>query len=149
MITIDWLRQTFEAELFGEIKQHQVQEIDAETVLLSEGAYINHIPLVLEGSVRVRKMDESGKEIILYHIYPGESCVLSITGCLNMKQSKAEAIVVDKSSMILVPAEKVREWTDTYKSWRGFTQKLYYNRLDILLGLVDAIAFSQVEKITG
>ena len=146
MFGMDWLRQNFESELFAEVMQHRVQEMEAETVLLSEGAYINHIPLVLDGSVRVRKMDESGKEIILYHIQPGESCVLSISGCLNMKQSKAEAIVEDRSSMILIPAEKVREWMDKYKSWRGFIQKLYYNRLDILLGLVDAIAFRQVDK---
>lgn len=143
---MDWMSETFEVELLSEIMQNRIEEIDADTILLSEGSYVKKIPLLLDGSVRVRKSDESGKEIILYHIQPGESCILSITGCLNMKQSKAEAIVEDPSRMILVSAEKVREWNDKYKSWRGFVQQLYYQRLDVLLDLVDAIAFRQVDE---
>ena len=143
---MDWMSETFEVELLSEIMQNRIEEIDADTILLSEGSYVKKIPLLLDGSVRVRKSDESGKEIILYHIQPGESCILSITGCLNMKQSKAEAIVEDPSRMILISAEKVREWNDKYKSWRGFVQQLYYQRLDVLLDLVDAIAFRQVDE---
>ncbi len=143
---MEWMSETFEVELLSEIMQNRIEEIDADTILLSEGSYVKKIPLLLDGSIRVRKSDESGKEIILYHIQPGESCILSITGCLNMKQSKAEAIVEDPSRMILVSAEKVREWNDKYKSWRGFVQQLYYQRLDVLLDLVDAIAFRQVDE---
>ena len=143
---MDWMSETFEVELLSEIMQNRIEEIDADTILLSEGSYVKKIPLLLDGSIRVRKSYESGKEIILYHIQPGESCILSITGCLNMKQSKAEAIVEDPSRMILVSAEKVREWNDKYKSWRGFVQQLYYQRLDVLLDLVDAIAFRQVDE---
>jgi CRP/FNR family transcriptional regulator len=146
MIAMEWIKETFEAALLDEIMQNSVETFDAETVLLSEGAYIKSIPLMLEGSVRVRKTDESGKEIILYHIQPGESCILSISSCLNMKQSKAEAIVEDRARLILVPADKIRKWTDEYKSWREFIQKLYYQRLDVLLSLVDAIAFRQVDE---
>ena len=84
---MDWMSETFEVELLSEIMQNRIEEIDADTILLSEGSSVKKIPLLLDGSVRVRKSDESGKEIILYHIQPGESCILSITGCLNMKQS--------------------------------------------------------------
>jgi CRP/FNR family transcriptional regulator len=143
---VDWLKNTFEPELLEEILRYREQSFDPEEILLSEGAYINQVPLLLSGSVKVRKRDESGKEIVLYHIRPGESCVLSITSCLTMKQSKAEAIVEGESNMILLGADKVREWMDRYKSWRGFVQGLYYKRLDVLLGLVDAIAFKQVDE---
>jgi CRP/FNR family transcriptional regulator len=143
---MDWLKETFEPELLSELKKNRVVEVNADTILLSEGEYIKEIPLLLEGSVRVRKMDESGREIILYHIHPGESCILSITGCLNEKQSRAEAIVEGPSSMILVSAMQVRDWMENYRSWRKFVQKLYYERLDVLLSLVDAIAFRQVDE---
>jgi CRP/FNR family transcriptional regulator len=75
----------------------------------------------------------------------GKLCFID-SGLSEHEKSKAEAIVEDRSSMILVPAEKIREWTGKNKSWRGFIQKLCYNRLDILLGLVDAIVFRQVDK---
>ena len=143
---MDWLKNTFEPELLEEISGYREQTFDPQVELLSEGSYINQVPLLLSGSVKVRKTDESGKEIVLYHIQPGESCVLSITSCLTMKQSKADAIVEGESSMILLGADKVREWMDRYKSWRTFVQGLYYQRLDVLLGLVDAIAFKQVDE---
>jgi CRP/FNR family transcriptional regulator len=143
---MDWLKNTFEPELFEEISRCQAQKFDPQAELLAEGSYIKQVPLLLTGSVKVRKTDESGKEIVLYHIQPGESCVLSITSCLNNKQSKADAIVEGESSIILLGADKVREWMDRYKSWRTFVQGLYYNRLDVLLGLVDAIAFKQVDE---
>ncbi|MGC9344461.1 MAG: hypothetical protein ACP5E3_17280, partial [Bacteroidales bacterium] len=74
------------------IQGFPVLELDVETIILKEHSYIKEIPLVLEGSVKVFKVDETGKEIILYHILPGESCVLSITSCLNDRESKAQAI---------------------------------------------------------
>lgn len=143
---VDWLKETFEPELLEELRNNPVADIGPESILLSEGEYIREIPLVLEGSVRVRKTDETGKEIILYRINPGESCILSITGCLNEKQSKAEAIVEGPSRMIIVSAEQVRDWMERYRTWRKYVQKLYYERLDVLLGLVDAIAFMQVDQ---
>jgi CRP/FNR family transcriptional regulator len=143
---MDWLKETFEPALLEELRKDPVAELGPDSILLSEGEYIKEIPLMLAGSVRVRKTDETGREIILYHITAGESCILSITGCLNEKQSRAEAIVEGPSSMILVSAEQVRNWMERYRTWRKYVQKLYYERLDVLLGLVDAIAFMQVDQ---
>jgi CRP/FNR family transcriptional regulator len=145
-LCMDWLKETFEPALLEELRKDPVAELGPDSILLSEGEYIKEIPLMLAGSVRVRKTDETGREIILYHITAGESCILSITGCLNEKQSRAEAIVEGPSSMILVSAEQVRDWMERYRTWRKYVQKLYYERLDVLLGLVDAIAFMQVDQ---
>ena len=140
----DFLNQ-FEPDLISEIKGLEEVELDANNVILKEQSFIKEIPLLLEGSIKVRKTDSSGKEIILYHLQPGESCILSITSCLNEKQSNAEAIIEEKSRLIIVPAEKARLWMDKYKKWRSFVLKLYYDRLHILLSLVDDIAFKQVD----
>jgi CRP/FNR family transcriptional regulator len=135
----------FESELNDQIESLSEMSIPKDTVILKEASYIKEIPLVLDGKIKVRKTDENGKEIILYHINSGESCILSITSCLNEKKSNAEAITERNSTMVVVPASKVREWMDSYKSWRSFVMHLYHSRLDELLNLVDSISFKQTD----
>lgn len=139
-------KSIFEPELFEKIHSFQEVQIPKGTVILKEDAYIKEIPLVVKGNIKVRKSDENGKEIILYHITSGESCILSITSCINEKQSNAEAITEEVSTLVVVPATKVREWMDNYKSWRRFVMQLYYARLDELLNLVDSISFKQTDS---
>ncbi len=140
-----YLKDYFEPELTNELNRLAILEIEPNELILKEGSFIKEIPILIEGSIKVRKTDESGREIVLYHIYPGESCILSITSCLNEKMSNAEALTVKKSKIIVVNADQVKEWMDTYKSWRQFVMKLYYQRIDEVLTLVDHIAFKQVD----
>ena len=115
-------------------------------MLLKENEYIKVIPIVLEGSIKLRKLDPTGREIIFYHIEPGESCILSITSCLNNRESQAEAIIEKTTRMIIVEASRVRSWMDEFSSWRQFVVKLYYSRMADLMTLVDLVVFKSVDS---
>ncbi|MDZ4787040.1 MAG: cyclic nucleotide-binding domain-containing protein, partial [bacterium] len=52
-------------------------------VILSENAHINSIPIVQTGSIRVMRVDEDGREILLYYITAGESCIMSFLGGIH------------------------------------------------------------------
>ncbi len=136
---------TFEKELLEEINHSEIIEIDPGTVILKENEFIKVVPLVLEGSIKLRKLDPSGREIIFYHIEPGESCILSITSCVNGKESQAEAIIEKKTRLVVIEAEKIRSWMDRYPSWRKFVINLYYNRMAELMTLVDLVLFKSVD----
>jgi len=136
---------TFEKELLDEIEHSEIIEINPGTVILKENEFIKVVPLVLEGSIKLRKLDPNGREIVFYHIEPGESCILSITSCLNDKESQAEAIVEKKTRLVVVEAEKIRSWMDKFPSWRKFVVKLYYNRMAELMTLVDHVLFKSVD----
>jgi CRP/FNR family transcriptional regulator, anaerobic regulatory protein len=49
-------------------------------VILREDAYIEAIPIVTRGAIRVMRTDEEGREILLYYIHAGESCIMSFLG---------------------------------------------------------------------
>ena len=136
---------TFEKELLDEIEHSEVIEINPGTVILKENEFIKVVPLVLEGSIKLRKLDPNGREIVFYHIEPGESCILSITSCLNDKESQAEAIVEKKTRLVVIEAEKIRSWMDRFPSWRKFVVKLYYHRMAELMTLVDLVLFKSVD----
>jgi len=136
---------SFEQALLDELYDLEIVEIQPGTIVLKEHEYIKVIPLVLEGSIKLRKLDHSGREIVFYHIEPGESCILSITSCLNNKESQAEAIIEKTTRIILVNAERVRSWMEEFPSWRKFVVKLYYNRMAELMTLVDLVLFKSVD----
>ncbi len=102
----------FEQALIDELDEMDVIEIKPGTIVLKEQEFIKVIPIVLEGSIKLRKLDPTGREIIFYHIEPGESCILSITSCLNNKESQAEAIIEKRTRLIAVEADRVRAWMD-------------------------------------
>jgi CRP/FNR family transcriptional regulator len=135
----------FEKELLDRITESEVLEIDPGTVILKEHEFIKVIPLVLEGSIKLRKMDPTGREIIFYHIEPVESCILSITSCLNEKESRAEAIIEKKTRLIAISAEEVRSWMDLFPSWRKFVVRLYYERMAEVMTLLDLVIFKSVD----
>ncbi len=135
----------FEKELLEEIDHAEIIEFDPGTVILKENQFIKVVPLVLDGSIKLRKLDPNGREIVFYHIEPGESCILSITSCLNNKESQAEAIVEKKTRLIVVEAERIRSWMDRFPSWRKFVVKLNYNRMVELMTLVDLVLFKSVD----
>ena len=136
---------TFEKEILDELSNTEVLEFNPGTVILKEHQFIKHVPLVLEGSIKLRKLDLTGREIVFYHIEPGESCILSITSCLNEKESQAEAIIEKRTRLLVVEASKIRTWMERFPSWRKFVFKLYYERMAELMGLLDQVIFKSVD----
>ncbi|MDF1575026.1 MAG: cyclic nucleotide-binding domain-containing protein [Bacteroidales bacterium] len=97
---------SFEKDIMDELANAEIRELSAGTIILKEQQFIKQVPLVLDGSIKLRKLDPTGREIVFYHIEPGESCILSITSCLNEKESQAEAIVEKRTRLLLVSLER-------------------------------------------
>jgi CRP/FNR family transcriptional regulator len=136
---------SFELALLEELEDAEVLEFNTGTVILREHQFIKVVPLVLEGSIKLRKLDPTGREIIFYHIEPGESCILSITSCLNEKESQAEAIIEKSTRLVVVEASRIRSWMERFPTWRKFVFNLYYERMAELMGLLDLVIFKSVD----
>jgi CRP/FNR family transcriptional regulator, anaerobic regulatory protein len=139
----------FEPELFEEISQCPIVDLPAGSVLRQpENLRVRYTPLVLEGSIKVTRIDDSGKEIIMYYINAGESCFLTITASLANSFGNIDslrAVTEIPTKMISVTDEQIRTWNDKYRSWRNFISQMYNDRFTQFFSLVDAIAFKSVD----
>lgn len=54
------------------------QKFEKETIILKEDSYVQFIPLIVSGLIKVYKEEENGNQVLLYYIKPGESCIMSI-----------------------------------------------------------------------
>lgn len=120
--------------------------VEAETRLIKEGEYIRNVPIVIKGSIRVLQMDDEGRELLLYFIRKGESCIMSFLAGICHGQSKVSAITEEETEVIMIPIAKAQEWVKKFPSWNEFIFKLYEKRFEELLNVVNAIAFQNMDK---
>jgi CRP/FNR family transcriptional regulator len=123
----------------------QVKSFPAGSVILNENSYIYLIPIVLKGSLRVMRTDEEGREILLYYIQPGESCIMSFLGGIHHEASKVNAVAEEDTEILLIPVGKAEEWVKQFPEWTDFIFRLYHKRFEELLAVVNAVAFQKLD----
>ncbi|GLU54690.1 hypothetical protein Dfri01_41510 [Dyadobacter frigoris] len=139
-------------KLFGAILEKelrsnsQLKTLPAETVLMNSNSYIRAIPVVLSGSMRVIRQDEDGREILLYYIKPGESCIMSFLAGIHQDTSKVKLVVEEDSDVLMLPVAKASEWIKVYPEWADFIFKLYHQRFEELLDVINAVAFQKLDE---
>tara|TARA_R100000306_G_scaffold15039_2_gene18990 strand:- start:7124 stop:7756 length:633 start_codon:yes stop_codon:yes gene_type:complete len=137
----------FEKELLDEIEQTAVlKKIPQDTTLIEIGDYVKSMPLILSGAIKVLRVDDNGDELLLYFLEPGDTCAMTMSCCLGHTKSEIKAVAELDTELLMIPVQKMEEWTATYKSWRNFVFQSYHNRLQELLNTVDTIAFLNMDE---
>lgn len=114
-------------------------------VLLTGGALCDYLPLVMSGTLRIYKTSEAGRELTLYRIDRGESCVLSATCILTTSAFPAMVEAEGETEILLIPSDLFSRWIDEYPAWRQFVFRLYSRRLEVMLTIVEEVAFRHVD----
>ena len=115
-------------------------------VILHPNAYIKAIPIVLNGNIRVMRTDDEGREIMLYYINAGESCIMSFLGGMHHDTSKIKAIAEEKTEILFIPIDKVSSLIKEFPEWLDYIFRLYHKRFEELLDVVNAIAFKKLDE---
>lgn len=126
-------------------KEGTIKTFSPDTVLIDENDYIKFVPIVLNGSIKVFKLDEEGREMLLYYIKPGESCVMSFLGATCNGTSKIKAVVEEEAEILVLPVHKATDLIRESPQWTQFIFELYNRRFEELLSVVNAIAFQKVD----
>lgn len=136
----------FPPEEVAWLEQHsQDVRLEAGQHLAWEGEACSGLGLVLEGQARVYKLGESGREITLYRVEPGESCILTASCLLSRQPFPAFAQVEQPLRALLVPGEEFRRRMDESPVWRDFVFQLLSRRLASVISVVEEVAFRRVD----
>jgi CRP/FNR family transcriptional regulator len=123
----------------------QVKTFSAGAVIVNFNSYISSIPIILSGSIKVIRTDDEAKEILLYYIKPGESCIMSFLAGINNDTSKIKAIVEEDVELLLIPVDKAKQWIREFPEWADFIFNLYQKRFEELLEVVTSVAFQKAD----
>lgn len=132
--------------LLGEIEKHsRVKNLRKDEVLSNPGDEIVFIPIVMSGCIRIVRQDEEGREVFLYHLYPGQTCAMALTCCQAGKKSLVKAVAEVDSEILMIPVKMMEDWY-VYPEWKAYISNNYSNRFEELMEVIDLIAFSNMDE---
>lgn len=137
----------FEDALINEINQvGTYKEVPEGFKMMEIGEYVRAMPLLVSGVIKILREDNDGDELLLYFLEKGDTCAMTLTCCLGQTKSEIRAIAETDAKLIMVPINKMEEWSEKYSSWRSFVFESYHNRLNEMLETIDSIAFLKMDE---
>lgn len=108
---------------------------------IREGHILEHAMFIVRGTIRIYKINEQGREITLYRVHSGQSCVLMIASILGEAEYEASASIEAESEILLIPVGIFRMWMDNNKPLRQFIYKQFIERINAVTELLENVAF--------
>ena len=135
-----------EVDLLKEIiNTSQEVTIPKDTVILKKGEYVKVLPITISGYIKVLHQQEF-KDLLLYYIQEGESCIMSFSAGLENGKSKVMAIAGEDTTALIVSIENVKLWLKKYPSINTLFYKLYNQRYEELLSTINDIVFLKLDE---
>jgi len=134
------------AELEDMLSTARLLTIPAGTIMFDENQPCQGFPLLLSGSLRVIKSAANGRELQLYRVVPGESCILTSSCLLGSTRYQARGIAETPIEMIFLPATVFHALIGKHATFRNYVFQLFTERLTDLMELVSAVAFQKLDQ---
>lgn len=136
----------YESELIDKIVENSVvMEFESNTEILREGQFVKMIPIVLKGLIKVFNRYED-KDLLLYYIRPGESCIMSFAASMQNDPSRVYAITEEDSKVLLIPVELSSEFVKQYPYYTDLFFRLYNQRYADLIDTINHLLFHKLDQ---
>ncbi len=122
------------------------RKVPAGSVMFSAHSPCAGFPLILAGSVRVLQRYPNGRELQLYRVKPGESCLLSGSSLLGQTEYAASGIAETDVELLLVPPAEFDALIATDDVFRRHVFALFSDRVAGLMQIVEAIAYQKLDQ---
>ncbi len=137
----------FDDFIIQNISEHGIlKAFSADDIIMDIDQELTHIPLLLEGNIKVLREDQNGNELLLYVLEIGDTCSMSLTCCMAKSKSKIRAVADKDSKVIMIPNSKMSEWFHSNESWRNFILQSYQVRFNEMLETIDTLAFMKMDE---
>lgn len=134
-----------EPETYAELSRLQPKRIAAGTVLFRPGDEAPGFVLVLDGTISVSLIGRSGREIELYGVAPGETCVQTTLCLLGHQVYSAEAVARTQMSLIIVPRGQFTRLIEGSSGFRNYVFRSFGTRLADVTAVLEQVAFVRIE----
>ncbi|MDD5181049.1 MAG: Crp/Fnr family transcriptional regulator [Gallionellaceae bacterium] len=121
-------------------------QLPAGTVVFDENQPCQGFPLLLSGNIRVIKAAANGRELQLYRVEPGESCILTSSCLLGHASYHARGVVEQDVEMVVLPPAVFKTLLSVHEPFRDYIFGLFSERLTDLMQLVSAVAFQKLDQ---
>ncbi len=123
-----------------------VMHVPAGTQLFAEQQACPGFPLLMAGSIKVLKLAASGRELMLYRVQPGGSCIISSSCLLGKADYNARGIAETALTLLILPVAEFSRLLVEHPPFRDFVFHLFTERIAELMQLVEEVAFARLDQ---
>lgn len=128
------------------IHASKVVSLPSGHMAFQTGSACNDYLLLLEGKIRTQLITEQGREVLLYYVKPGQSCILT-TSCLLGNQSyPVEGITDGEVKALAIKKETFEETLENSHIFRKFVFNDFSQRLADVIARMEKVAFSSIDS---
>ena len=127
------------------LAQSAVVTLPKGTCIYGPGQAPESYLLLLEGTVRVQQVSETGRELVLYRIAAGESCALTTACLMGYEDYLAEAIAEENVRAVAIPRATFDDMIARSPLFRRFVFTAFSARVTELFRIIDQIAFARLD----
>jgi CRP/FNR family transcriptional regulator len=127
------------------LSRSAIIEVPAGVMLFGPGNSPENMLFLLDGTVRVQQVSDTGHEIVLYRIHAGQSCVLTTACLLAYENYSAEGISETAVQAAAVPRAVFDDLVAQSKSFRDFVFAAFSKRITDLFLMIDEVAFQRMD----
>lgn len=136
-----------EPELLDQVQNGgQEVQLPAGSWLFRLGDRCEGFGFVIDGSVRVSISSESGREMVLYRVRPGESCTVTVSCLVNKLPYPAEGMAEGALEAISIPRVLFNDLVERSPVFRQFVLEIFGARVNHLMELVNEVAFNKLDQ---
>ncbi|MEQ8392800.1 MAG: Crp/Fnr family transcriptional regulator [Thalassospira sp.] len=127
------------------LEESKIVTVPANTVIFGPGKSPESLLLLLDGTVRVQQTSDAGREIVLYRVHAGESCVLTTACLLAYEDYSAEGIAETETRAVAIPRMVFDKLVSDSVEFRQFVFTAYSKRITDLFFVIEEIAFQRMD----
>ncbi len=113
-------------------------------ILAMPGDECGQLMLVVRGRLRIYRTTADGREITLYRLSAGESCVLTAACIMSHEGFPAMAETMGEVEALMIPGDDARRWLTHWPAWCAFIFKLVSQRLAEVIAMLEEVAFERM-----
>ncbi len=121
-------------------------EIPADQMVFTSGSLCENYFLLLQGSVKTQLLSETGRQMLLYHVKPGDSCTLTTSCLLGGNRYPAEGITEENCMAFVIPQQQFQKALDNSAFFRQFVFQNFSQRLAEVLTRMEEVMFSPIDS---
>lgn len=127
------------------VKRSTIVDLPEGTLIFGPGKAPDNLLLLLDGTVRVQQVAENGREIVLYRVQAGESCVLTTACLLAYEDYSAEGLAETAIQAVAIPRTVFEDLIAQSSLFRRFVFTAYSKRITDLFLVIEEVAFRRID----
>jgi CRP/FNR family transcriptional regulator len=140
------LRDLSQEEMARMLAEGTQREVPAGTVMFDEAQPCMGFPFVLKGEIGVSKLSENGREIQLYTVDAGESCILTSSCLLGSVDYDAHGVALTDTWVFILPRPTFERLLRSSDAFRHYVFGLFADRISDLMQTVEEVAFKRLDE---